>query len=49
MKMAYDEITNYGDDYIPEVHDPLVAKLASERFGISESLAENVYVRREIK
>lgn len=48
MKSKYDEITNYGDNYDPDVHDPLVAKFAAEQFGISESEAGQIYVDMEM-
>lgn len=28
-------ITNYGDTYIPEIHDPIVAELTAKKFGIT--------------
>lgn len=49
MKQKYDEITNYGENYIPETHDPMVAKMASEQFGISESEAGNIFIEEDKK
>lgn len=49
MKNAYNQITNFGADYNPEIHDEFVANLASEQFGISSSLAENIYIKFEMK
>ena len=48
MKTAYDELTNYGENYVPEIHDPLVAEMASERFGITEDEANNLYIKMEM-
>lgn len=49
MKNAYNQITNFGASYIPEVHDDQVAELASEKFGISTSEAGNIYVKMEMR
>lgn len=48
MLNKYDEITNYGANYIPEIHDPQVARLASEKFCISEEEAGQIYVDKEM-
>jgi hypothetical protein len=29
-KEVYDQVTNNGNDYDPEVHDPMVAQMAAE-------------------
>ncbi|MFD2924486.1 hypothetical protein [Halobacillus naozhouensis] len=44
MENKYKEITNNGENYVPETHDPLVAQLASKRFGISAEEAGQIYV-----
>lgn len=44
MEYQYNEITNYGESYDPEIHDPMVARLASERFGISEEEAGQIFI-----
>jgi hypothetical protein len=48
MKSKYDEITDYGASYDPNIHDPLVAQLAAEQFGISESEAGQIYLNMEL-
>lgn len=48
MKSAYDEITNYGANYVPEIHDPQVATLASDRFGITTKEADQIYIDFEM-
>lgn len=48
MKQAYDELTNYGDSYVPEIHDPQVAEMASEKFGISPQQAGDIYIKKEM-
>jgi hypothetical protein len=44
MEQKYNEITNYGESYDPEIHDPMVAKLASEQFNISEEEAGQIII-----
>jgi len=48
MKAAYDELTNYGDNYVPEVHDPQVADMAAAQFGISAAEAGQIYIDGEM-
>lgn len=45
MVNAYDQITNYGENYVPEIHDQQVAELASKYFGITLSEADDIYVK----
>jgi hypothetical protein len=47
MINAYQVITNNGEDYDPELHDPMVANLASIQFQISEEEAQEIFVRYE--
>ncbi|WP_427137594.1 hypothetical protein [Psychrobacillus psychrodurans] len=49
MKNEYNQITNFGESYVPEIHDNLVAELASEKFGISSFEAGNIYVKMEMR
>lgn len=44
MKSQYNRLTNYGANYVPEIHDPQVASLASEKFGISTDRADKIYI-----
>lgn len=48
MKSQYDQITNYGANYVPEIHDDQVAELASQKFGISASEAGQIYIDMEM-
>ena len=48
MKSAYNSITNYGADYVPEIHDDQVAELASKKFGITATKAGSIYVEMEM-
>ncbi|WP_273852323.1 hypothetical protein [Guptibacillus spartinae] len=49
MKSAYDDLTDNGANYIPEVHDPLVDEMAAQRFGITEAQANEIYIKREME
>jgi hypothetical protein len=48
MRREYECITNYGENYNPEKHDPVVAELASKRFGIKPKEAAQIYVNVQI-
>ena len=48
MKSTFDDITNYGENYIPEVHDDIVAQAASNTFGISIGEANRIYIDGEM-
>jgi hypothetical protein len=47
MINAYQMITKNGENYDPELHDPMVANLASMQFNISEEEATEIFVRYE--
>lgn len=49
MKSAFDELTNFGETYIPEVHDPQIAELAASKFGITAEEANQIYIDFEMK
>lgn len=44
MEDEFNRITNYGENYTPEIHDSMVAELASEKFGITVDEANEIYV-----
>lgn len=44
MEEEFNSITNYGESYIPEIHDPMVAELAAEHFGITQEEADAMYI-----
>ncbi|MER2172562.1 MAG: hypothetical protein ABS938_18245, partial [Psychrobacillus psychrodurans] len=48
MKRKFDSITNYGEKYIPEIHDPMVVKIAAEYFGITIEEANAIYIEFEL-
>ncbi|SFE80663.1 hypothetical protein [Alteribacillus iranensis] len=49
MRGKYDEITDYGDHYDVETQDDEVARLASEKFNITEEEAGDLYEKTEIQ
>ncbi|WP_424162203.1 hypothetical protein ACPA1T_19560 [Bacillus amyloliquefaciens] len=44
MENEFNRITNYGENYTPEIHDSMVSELASEKFGITVDEANQIYV-----
>ena len=44
MEKKFNSITNYGETYIPEIHDPMVAEIAAEHFGITQEEADAMYI-----
>lgn len=49
MEFLYKEITNNGQNYVPEVHDSEIDELTSEKFDISESEANRIYLKYKTK
>ncbi|WP_157804084.1 hypothetical protein [Lysinibacillus xylanilyticus] len=49
MKLQYDKVTKNGDNYVPEIHDPMVAKMAAEKFKITEEQAARIFIEKETK
>lgn len=48
MRREYERITNYGENYNPKQHDPMVTKLASMRFNIQAKEAAQIYIHAQI-
>ncbi|MFC3885767.1 hypothetical protein ACFOU2_20735 [Bacillus songklensis] len=44
MRQEYECITNFGENYNPEEHDPIVAHLASNKFEIKTEHASQIYI-----
>ncbi|CDN42070.1 hypothetical protein BN871_AT_00720 [Paenibacillus sp. P22] len=40
----FNSLTNYGENYDPEIHDPIVDKKTSEHFGISVEEVERIMI-----
>lgn len=49
MVKAYNDLTNYGADYIPEIHDPQVSRMASEEFDITLAEADQIFIKKEME
>ncbi|MFE7822303.1 hypothetical protein ACFU1R_29635 [Priestia megaterium] len=49
MEHKFDEITNYGENYIPEIDDPKVVKAAAAYFNITEEEANNIYINKAVE
>lgn len=49
MEDKFDEITNYGENYIPEIDDPKVVKAAAIHFDITEEEASEIYVNKAVE
>ncbi|MER2010153.1 MAG: hypothetical protein ABS939_22195 [Psychrobacillus sp.] len=47
MKSQFDILTNYGANYLPDIHDTQVEQLASVKFGISPQEAGRIYIKFE--
>ena len=48
MKSQYDRLTDFGENYDPDVHDDMVAQMAAKKFGISSTEAGNIYIKQEM-
>jgi hypothetical protein len=49
MKAQYDQLTNEGATYDPDIHDPLVANQTAAKFGISAAEAGRIYVEKDME
>ncbi|MFS0644536.1 hypothetical protein [Siminovitchia sp. 179-K 8D1 HS] len=49
MVNKYNGLTNYGTNYIPVIHDPEIARLASDKFGIVATDADRTFIKKEMK
>ncbi|UZD75322.1 hypothetical protein [Bacillus siamensis] len=49
MENEFNRITNNGENYTPEIHDSMVAELASEKFGITVDEANEIYVNMSME
>ncbi|OME02634.1 hypothetical protein BSK54_10265 [Paenibacillus odorifer] len=49
MREAYVELTNDGNDYNVEVQDEEVVRMASDKFGIAEERAAQIYEEVEFR
>ncbi|MGI8315927.1 hypothetical protein [Halobacillus mangrovi] len=49
MKDQYDKLTDSGENYDPDYHDPLVAEKAADKFSITAEEAAEIYVNYQIR
>ena len=42
MQNQFDVITNYGENYVPEIHDPLVTQKAADAFNLTYEEVERL-------
>lgn len=43
VQEQFNILTNYGDNYVPEIHDPIVMEKAAHTFNITLQQAEKLY------
>ncbi|NGY75746.1 hypothetical protein F6Y02_03825 [Bacillus megaterium] len=49
MEDKFDEITNYGENYVPEVDDSKVVEAAAIHFDITEEEASEIYINKAVE
>ncbi|WP_433922854.1 hypothetical protein [Paenibacillus taichungensis] len=49
MMQEFDVLTNYGNNYVPEIHDPIVLEKASKHFGMSVSEVDEIFMARAMQ
>ncbi|QST02870.1 hypothetical protein IMZ31_20180 (plasmid) [Pontibacillus sp. ALD_SL1] len=49
MRFGYETLIEEDGGYDPDIHDPLLAKMAAERYGISPEEAGEIYEEVEMK
>lgn len=47
MKYQFDTLTDNGENYNADYHDPLVANMAAQKFRITPSEANDIYGRKD--
>ncbi|WP_342048760.1 hypothetical protein [Bacillus sp. OTU530] len=48
IQNQFDILTNNGENYVPEIQDPQVIKLASKHFRMSEDKIDEIYIKMKI-
>ena len=48
IQNQFDILTNNGENYVPEIQDPQVIKLASKHFRMSEDKIDEIYTKMKI-
>ena len=49
MEQLFDEITDNGENYDPDIHDPQVTQAAADKFGITYKEASEMYVEKAVE
>lgn len=49
IMQEFDVITNYGENYVPEVHDPIVVEKASKHFGMTVSEVDKIFMDKAMQ
>lgn len=44
MDNEFNSLTNFGETYVPEIHDPMTAELVAKAFGITADEANAIYI-----
>jgi hypothetical protein len=44
MEAVFEKHTKDGEKYIPEIHDPMVIEMASEKFGKTIEEIDKIYI-----
>ncbi len=42
----FDIVTNYGENYVPEIHDPIVLQRAASHFSMSISEVDRIFIEK---
>ncbi|OME83096.1 hypothetical protein BK120_14945 [Paenibacillus sp. FSL A5-0031] len=42
----FDKVTNQGEDYVPEIHDPIVLQKAADYFSISIEDVDRIFIEK---
>ncbi|MDM5277084.1 hypothetical protein QUF95_06805 [Paenibacillus silvae] len=49
MMKEFDVLTDYGNNYVPEIHDPIILEKASRHFGMTVSQADEIFMNRAMQ
>lgn len=49
IMQEFDVLTDYGNNYVPEIHDPIVLEKASKHFGMSVSEVDEIFMARAMQ
>ncbi|MCZ1268614.1 hypothetical protein [Paenibacillus tundrae] len=49
IMQEFDVLTDYGNNYVPEIHDPIVLEKASKHFGMPVSEVDEIFMARAMQ